>query len=65
MSTYVLSPFEEVPMMNNKFFTFLQIFSPLYYSKFLFGLEKGNEQKHYGNIVDEEIINNISQSKAM
>jgi len=65
MSTYILSPFEEIPMMNNKFFTFLQIFSPLYYSKYLFGLEKGNEQKHYGNIVDQEIINNISQSKAM
>lgn len=65
VSTYILSPFEEIPMMNNKFFTFLQIFSPLYYSKYLFGLEKGNEQKHYGNIVDQEIINNISQSKAM
>ena len=65
MSTYVLNPFEEMPMMNNKFFTFLQFFSPLYYSKYLFGLEKGNEQNHYGKIVDEEIINGLSQSKSM
>lgn len=62
--TYVLNPFEEMPMMNNKFFTFLQLFSPFYYLQY-YGIEKGKEQQGYGKIVDQEIINNLSQSQAI
>ena len=62
--TYALNPFEEMPMMNNKFFTFLQLFSPFYYLQY-YGIEKGKEQQGYGKIVDQEIINNLSQSEAM
>ena len=62
--TYALNPFEEMPMMNNKFFTFLQFFSPFYYLQY-YGIEKGKEQQGYGKIVDQEIINNLSQSEAM
>ena len=62
--TYALNPFEEMPMMNNKFFTFLQLFSPFYYLQY-YGIEKGKEQQGYGKIVDQEIINNLSQSQAI
>lgn len=52
-------------MLNNKFFTFLQLFSPSYYSKFIFYDKEGSSQKVFGNFIDQEIINNVSKSNAM
>jgi len=58
--------FNEIPTSsNNKFFTFLQLFSPMYYSKWFFIDKNKTDQEIYGNIVDQEIINNMSQSNAM
>ena len=63
-NTSYLNPYEELPIINNKFFTFLQIFSPSFFTKIL-NEPDDNDQAYYGNIIDQEIINNISQSKAM
>lgn len=61
--------FGEVPCItNNYFFSFLQLFSPVYYSKWCFINEedKGKStQEIYGNLIDQEILNNMSQSNAM
>ena len=63
-NTSYLNPFEELPIFNNKFFTFLQFFSPSFVFKILQKNDE-NDQQYYGNIIDQEIINNITQTKAM
>jgi hypothetical protein len=52
-------------MLNNTFFTFLQLFSPSYYSKFIFYDKEGSSQQVFGNFIDQEIINNVSKTNAM
>jgi len=65
-NTSYLNPYEELPIVNNNFFTFLQIFSPSFLIKFISQSDNNdNDQSYYGNIIDQEIINNISQSKVM
>tara|TARA_B100001287_G_C22686548_1_gene534126 strand:+ start:7988 stop:9208 length:1221 start_codon:yes stop_codon:yes gene_type:complete len=57
----------ELPVIqNNLFFSFLQLFSPLYYLKwFIKGKDTTDSQTTFGEMVDQEIINNLSNSKAM
>jgi hypothetical protein len=50
---------------NNYFFTFLQLFSPLYYLKFFFTDKNKSTQDKYGSIVDKEIIDNLSQNEVL
>lgn len=64
-NTSYMNPYEELPIVNNKFFTFLQIFSPSFFIKILSQSDNNNDQSYYGNIIDQEIINNISQSKSI
>ena len=64
---FIFSIGGELPVLtNNSFFSFLQIFSPIYYLNWIIeGKNTTDAQKTYGNIVDQEIINNLSQRKAM
>lgn len=58
----------ELPIIqNNYFFSFLQLFSPTYYLKWFSEGYKTNVdvQKAFGKMVDGEIINNMSRSRAM
>lgn len=58
--------FEDIQVpKNNYFFTFLQLFSPYYYSKFFFFDETKTTQQYYGNMVDKEIIDNISKDNIL
>jgi len=58
--------YQEIPTIsNNKFFSFLQLFSPIYYSNWYFKDKNKTHQEIFGKIVDQEIINNISQSNSM
>ena len=62
---FIFSIGGELPVLtNNSFFSFLQIFSPIYYLNWIIeGKNTTDAQKTYGNIVDQEIINNLSQRK--
>lgn len=64
---FIFSIGGELPVLtNNSFFSFLQIFSPIYYLNWIIkGKNTTDAQKTYGNMIDQEIINNLSQSKAM
>lgn len=50
---------------NNSVFTFLQLFSPLYYSKFFLYDKTKSMQDNYGTLVDKEIIDNISKNDVL
>jgi len=56
---------------NNLFFTFLQMFSPLYYLEFQMNYLQNyfdktkTTQQLYGNLVDREILNTISQTNTL
>lgn len=56
---------ELTTIQNNYFFTFLQLFSPVYYSQFFNLKETDDPQLHFGNIVDGEIINNIHRKQVL
>lgn len=61
-----LFKYSDVPIItNNYYFTFLQLFSPLYYFKFLFYDETKSLQYNFGNMVDKEIIDNISKDNVL
>lgn len=64
---YIFDPFGEVPCIsNNYFFSFLQLFSPSYYLKWILYADKDKtSQQKYGNMVDQEILNNLSQSNTI
>lgn len=64
---YIYDLFEIMPHIgNNIFFSFLQLFSIKYYWSWLTAdKKKKTYQEVYGNLVDQEIINNLSQSKAI
>jgi hypothetical protein len=64
---YIFDFFGEVPCVsNNYFFSSLQLFSPIYYSQWLFKNDKNqSSQQKFGNIIDQEILNNLSQQNAM
>ena len=60
---YIFDIMGEVPCIsNNYYFSFLQLFSPVFYLKWFFS---DNENKTYqqilGNMVDQEILNNVSK----
>jgi hypothetical protein len=58
--------FGEFPVItNNIFFSFLQIFSPQYYYKVLSKEDGVSAQDYHGHRIDQEIINNISNSDAL
>lgn len=64
---YIFDIMGEVPCIsNNYYFSFLQLFSPVFYLKWFFS---DNENKTYqqilGNMVDQEILNNLSQKDAI
>jgi hypothetical protein len=60
---YSFDFFGEVPCFsNNYFFTFLQLFSPFYYSKWFSNDKNENAQQRFGNIIDQEIINTAAQT---
>jgi len=64
---YIFDIMGEVPCIsNNYYFSFLQLFSPIYYLKWFF-LDNTNKthQQIFGNIVDQEILNNLSQTNAI
>ena len=50
---------------NNLFFTFLQLFSPFYYLKFFLFDNTKSSQHNFGNMVDKEIIDNISKDNIL
>lgn len=51
---------------NNLFFTFLQLFSPFYYLKFfLFDNNTKSPQQYFGNMIDKEIIDNMSKDNIL
>ena len=57
---------QDIPVIkNNYFFSFLQLFSPFYYSKFFFFDNTKSMQYNYGNIVDKEIIDNLSKNEVL
>jgi hypothetical protein len=63
---YSLNFFGEVPCFsNNYFFTFLQLFSPFYYSQLLSNNKNENAQQRFGNIIDQEIINTAAQTNVL
>jgi hypothetical protein len=64
---YIFDFFGEMPCVsNNPFFTFLQCFSPMYYLNWILKYdEHKSTQEIYGTMVDQEILNNLSQKNAM
>ena len=64
---YIFDIMGEVPCIsNNYYFSFLQLFSPIYYLKWFFSDNKNKtSQQIFGNIVDQEILNNLSQKNAI
>jgi hypothetical protein len=63
---YLFTPFGEIPVIsNNKMFSFLQLFSIPYYMKWLSNDSKKPHQEIFGNVVDQEIINTVSQSSTL
>jgi hypothetical protein len=64
---YIFDFFGEVPCVsNNYFFSFLQLFSPVYYSKWILSNDKNKTpQQIFGNAIDQEILNNLSQQNAL
>jgi len=64
---YIFDFFGEVPCVsNNYFFSFLQLFSPIYYLTWFLSADKNKtSQQIFGNMVDQEILNNLSQRNAI
>lgn len=64
---YIFDFLGEVPCVsNNYFFSFLQLFSPVYYLTWVLSADKNKtSQQIFGNMVDQEILNNLSQQTAM
>lgn len=63
---YMFEMFGEIPVITNHiFFSFLQIFSPQYYYKVLSKEDGVSAQEYHGHRIDQEIINNISNSDAL
>jgi hypothetical protein len=64
---YIFDFLGEVPCVsNNYFFSFLQLFSPVYYLTWFLTSDKNQtSQQIFGNMVDQEILNNLSQQTAM
>jgi hypothetical protein len=64
---YIFDLFGEIPCIsNNPFFSFLQLFSPLYYLDWITSYDDSKStQEIYGTIVDKEILNNLSKSNAL
>ena len=64
---YIFDFLGEVPCVsNNYFFSFLQLFSPVYYLTWFLTADKNQtSQQIFGNMVDQEILNNLSQQTAM
>jgi hypothetical protein len=64
---YIFDFLGEVPCVsNNYFFSFLQLFSPVYYLMWFLNADKNqSSQQIFGNMVDQEILNNLSQQTAM
>jgi len=60
--------FGEIPTIsNNYFFSFLQLFSPSYYMQYVIKNDETrgkSTQEIYGNVVDKEILNNISNRRS-
>jgi len=52
----------EVPSMsNNYFYTFLQLFSPSHYAKVIYPDKDQSYQDYYGELVDKEVLDNLTQ----
>jgi len=64
---YIFDFFGEVPCVsNNYFFSSLQLFSPIYYSQWIFNYDKNqSSQQKFGDIIDQEILNNLSQQNVI
>jgi len=64
---YIFDFLGEVPCVsNNYFFSFLQLFSPVYYLTWFLTADKNqSSQQIFGNMIDQEILNNLSQQTAM
>lgn len=63
---YKYDYFDEIPIINNnKFFSFLQLFSLNYYLKFTDTNNNLSFHEKYAKIIDQEIINNVSKVTAI
>ena len=59
---YIFDLFGEVPSMsNNYFYTFLQLFSPSHYAKVIYPDKDQSYQDYYGELVDKEVLDNLTQ----